>query len=104
MPLNYRKETFFMPEKQKEKEPIDIPMPEIYPGMKTAKLTFWTFDEDEVDIIEPKDQLLRVETGRAYYNISVPPWITRKCRVKEVYKRVGEQVVPGDVLIRVEPV
>lgn len=52
-----------------KKEIIDIAMPEIYPGMKSAKITFWIFEEDEVDIIEPDDQLLRVETEHAYYNI-----------------------------------
>ena len=83
---------------------LDIVMPEIYPGMKAATITFWIFEEDEVDSIEPNDQLLRVETEHAYYNIPVPPWITTMCRVKEIYKRVGEQVVPGDVLLRVEPI
>lgn len=82
----------------------DINMPELYPGMKTGKITFWAFEEDEVDIIEPNDQLLRVETEHAYYNIPVPLWITTACRVKEVYKQAGEQVAPGDVLIRIEPV
>jgi pyruvate/2-oxoglutarate dehydrogenase complex dihydrolipoamide acyltransferase (E2) component len=83
---------------------IDIVMPEIYPGMKTATITFWIFEEDEVDSIAPNDQLLRVETEHAYYNIPVPPWITKMCRVKEIYKSAGEQVVPGDILIRVETI
>ena len=85
-----------------KKETTDIVMPELFSGMTTAKITFWIFEEDEVDIIEPGDQLLRVETEYAYYNISVPPWITRKCRVKEVYKRAGAKVAPGDVLLSVE--
>lgn len=97
-----RKRELSMPDEQKEM--IDIAMPEIYPGMKTAKVTFWIFEEDEVDIIAPNDQLLRVETEHAYYNIPVPPWVATVCRVKDLYKRAGEQVIPGDVLIRVEPV
>ncbi len=92
-----------MPKEQTEKQPIDISMPEIYQGIKTAKITFWIFEEDEVDFIEPNDQLLRVETERAFFNISVPPWITTKCRVKTLHKKAGEQVIPGDLLIRVEP-
>ena len=87
-----------------KKETIHIVMPEIYPGMTTAKITFWIFEEDEIDIIEPDDQLLRIETERAYYNISVPPWIRTRCRVKEVYKHAGARVVPGDVLLSVEAV
>ncbi len=92
-----------MSEEQNEKETIDISMPEIYQGMKVAKITFWIFEEDEVDFIEPNDQLLRVETERAFFNVSVPPWITTKCRVKTLYKKAGEQAVPGDLLITVEP-
>ena len=85
-----------------KKEIIHIVMPEVYPGMTTAKITFWIFEEDEVDIIEPDDQLLRIETDQAYYNIPVPPWIKTRCRVKEVYKHAGAQVAPGDVLLSVE--
>ena len=92
-----------MSEEHNEKETIDIPMPEIYQGMKTATITFWIFEEDEVDFIEPNDQLLRVETEHAFFNISVPPWITTKCRVKTLHKKTGEQAVPGDLLITVEP-
>ena len=92
-----------MSKEQTEKHPIDISMPEIYQGMKTAKITFWIFEEDEVDFIEPNDQLLRVETERAFFNISVPPWITTKCRVKTLHKKAGEQVIPGDLLMSVEP-
>lgn len=92
-----------MLEEQNEKETIHISMPEIYPGMKTAKITFWIFEEDEVNFIEPNDQLLRVETEHAFFNIAVPPWITTKCRVKALHKRTGEQVIPGDLLITVEP-
>lgn len=93
-----------MQNKQIENGPIDILMPEIYVGMRGAKITYWIFEEDEVDTIDPGDQLLRVETEHAFFNISVPPWITTKCRVKELYKRAGEQVIPGDVLIRIEPI
>ncbi len=84
-------------------ETIDITMPEIYEGMKTAKITFWIFEEDETDIVEPNDQLLRVETERAFFNISVPPWITEKCRVKTLHKKAGEQVASGELLISLEP-
>jgi tetratricopeptide (TPR) repeat protein len=72
---------------------------DIEAGVKTAIET-----TDEVNFIEPNDQLLRVETERAFFNISVPPWITTKCRVKMLYKKAGEQVVPGDLLISVEPI
>lgn len=91
-----------MPDENEQKKTLDIAMPELYPDMQTAKITFWIFEEDEVDIVEPGDELLRVETEHAYYNISVPPWITTKCRVVEVFKRSGEQAIPGDLLIRVE--
>jgi pyruvate/2-oxoglutarate dehydrogenase complex dihydrolipoamide acyltransferase (E2) component len=92
-----------MLEEQNEKPSIDISMPEIYRGMETAKITFWIFEEDEVETIDPGDQLLRVETERAFFNISVPPWIKKRCRVKTLHKKAGEQVVPGDLLITVEP-
>lgn len=90
-------------ESDEKKKTIDITMPELYPGMMTAKITYWIFEEDEVDIVEPGDQLLRVETAHAFFNISVPPWITTPCRVKEVYKHVGEEASPGDVLLSIEP-
>jgi pyruvate/2-oxoglutarate dehydrogenase complex dihydrolipoamide acyltransferase (E2) component len=86
-----------------KKEIIDIIMPEIYQEMGTATITYWIFEEDEVDTIDPGDKLLRVETKHAYYDIAVPPWITKQCRVKKLYKKTGEQVVPGDLLISVEP-
>lgn len=91
-----------MPDEQKEL--IEVFMPEIYQGMKTATITFWIFEEDEVDTIDPGDELLRVETEHAFFNISVPPWITTKCRVKTLYKKAGEQVAPGELLISVEPI
>jgi pyruvate/2-oxoglutarate dehydrogenase complex dihydrolipoamide acyltransferase (E2) component len=92
-----------MQEEKQQKETIDIVMPEIYQGMKTAKITFWIFEEDETDVIEPNDKLLRVETERAFFDIDVPPWITQKCRVKTLYKKVGEEVTPGELLISLEP-
>jgi pyruvate/2-oxoglutarate dehydrogenase complex dihydrolipoamide acyltransferase (E2) component len=87
-----------------KKETINIVMPAIYPGMTAAKITFWMHEEDEVDIIEPGDQLVRVETEQAYYNIPVPPWIKTRCRVKEVYRHAGDEVSPGDILLSIEPV
>lgn len=87
-----------------QKDLIEIFMPEIYQGMKNAKITFWIFEEDEVDTIDPGDELLRVETEHAFFNISVPPWITTKCRVKILHKKAGEQVAPGELLISVEPI
>jgi pyruvate/2-oxoglutarate dehydrogenase complex dihydrolipoamide acyltransferase (E2) component len=92
-----------MSEEQNEQQPIDISMPEIYSEMKRAKITFWIFEEDEVDTIDPGDQLLRVETERAFFNISVPPWITMKCRVKTLHKKAGEVVTPGELLISIVP-
>jgi pyruvate/2-oxoglutarate dehydrogenase complex dihydrolipoamide acyltransferase (E2) component len=94
---------FSMSEEKTEKKPIDISMPEIYQGMKTAKITFWIFEEDEVDTIDPGDKLLRVETERAFFDISVPPWIITKCRVKTLHKKAGEVVTPGELLISIEP-
>jgi len=90
-------------EQNQEKETIDIAMPEIYQGMKIAKITFWIFEEDETNIVEPNDKLLRVETERAFFDIEVPPWVTQKCRVKILYKKAGEQVIPGELLISLEP-
>jgi pyruvate/2-oxoglutarate dehydrogenase complex dihydrolipoamide acyltransferase (E2) component len=101
--LRNGKEMLFMQEEKKNTEPLSIFMPEIYPEMKVAKITFWIHEEDETNIIEPGDQLLRVETERAFFDVSVPPWITTKCRVKALHKKGGEEVVPGDLLISVEP-
>ena len=91
------------PEEKREKGTIDISMPEIYQGMGTVKITYWIFEEDETDVVEPHDKLLRVETERAFFDIDVPPWITQKCRVKTLHKKAGEQVAPGELLISLEP-
>lgn len=90
-----------MPE-ESEMKAIDIVMPELYDGMKNATIDLWFFQEDETDIIESNDMLLRVETDNAYYDIPVPPWLTSTYKVQEVCKQVGEQVHPGDILIRVQ--
>ena len=39
-----------------KKETIHIVMPEIYPGMTTARITFWIFEEDEIEEYVPTRQ------------------------------------------------
>ncbi len=84
-------------------QPITIVLPLLYKDMVKGKIKLWYVEEEPPTLVQPGQQLLSIETEVRVYSIPVPPTITVPYRVKQLFKRAGDEVAVGEDLVLLEP-
>ncbi len=82
-----------------ETQPEEVRLPKLHDDMSEAKIVFWFFQEGEV--VYPKQLLVRVETNRAFVDITSPALTPR--RILRVEAKVGQVLNVGGLLAILGP-
>ncbi len=77
-----------------EMQPEEVRLPKLHDDMSEAKIVFWFFQKGEV--VYPKQLLVRVETNRAFVDITSPASTPR--RILRVEAKVGQVLNVGGLL------